>query len=122
MFRAEASPYWKEHYHFKKAAAVKSATLGKDTINLILINTIAPLLFLYGKKMGDEQFCIKAVDLLEHLEPENNTITRQWANLGLTAKHAGDSQALLELKKQYCSNKRCLECSVGYRILKTGKK
>ena len=122
LFRAEASPYWKEHYHFKKAAAVKSATLGKDTINLILINTIAPLLFLYGKKMGDEQFCIKAVDLLEHLEPENNTITRQWANLGLTAKHAGDSQALLELKKQYCSNKRCLECSVGYRILKTGKK
>ena len=53
LFRAEASPYWKEHYHFKKAAAVKSATLGKDTINLILINTIAPLLFLYGKKMGE---------------------------------------------------------------------
>ena len=73
LFQAEASAYWKEHYHFKKAASVKSATRGKDTIDLILINTIAPLLFLYGKKTGNEQFCIQAVDLLEHLEPENNT-------------------------------------------------
>ena len=122
LFQAEASAYWKEHYHFKKAASVKSATLGKDTIDLILINTIAPLLFLYGKKTGNEQFCIQAVDLLEHLEPENNTIIRKWVSLGISAKHAGDSQALIELKKHYCSNKRCLECSVGFGILKTDKK
>lgn len=121
IFQAEASAYWKEHYHFKKAAAVKSATLGKDTIDLILINTIAPLLFLYGKKTGNEQICVNAVDLLEHLEAENNTIIRQWERLGIKAKHAGDSQALLELKKNYCSNKRCLECSVGFTILKSGK-
>jgi len=121
IFQAEASPYWKEHYHFKKAVALKSASLGKDTIDLILINTIAPLLFLYGKKTGNEQFCVNAVDLLEHLEPENNNIIRHWKQLGVKAKHAGDSQGLLELKNNYCNNKRCLECSVGFGILKTEK-
>ncbi len=110
-----------EHYHFKKAVAVKSAALGDDMINLILINTISPLLFLYGQKTGELQYITRAIDLLEHLEPEHNNIIHKWESLGIKPAHAAESQALLELKKNYCDYKRCLECAIGHKILKSEK-
>ncbi len=122
LFQVQAGDYWKEHYHFKKAVAIKSAAIGKDMINLILINTISPLLFLYGQKTGDEQFIARAVYITENIEPEKNAIISKWEKLGITPQHAGESQALLELKKMYCENKRCLECAIGHKILKSEKK
>lgn len=122
LFEVQAADYWKEHYHFKKSVSVKSTTLGNDMINLILINTIVPLLFLFGKSNGDDQFIIRAVDLLENLDAENNAIIRNWGNIGIKPKHAGESQGLLELKNNYCSNKRCLECALGHKILKSDQK
>ena len=121
IFEVNAGDYWKEHYHFKKAVAIKSAALGDDMINLVLINTISPLLFLYGQKTGETQFITRAVDLLENLEAENNNIIHKWVSLGLKPKHAAESQALLELKKSYCDYKRCLECAIGHKILKSEK-
>ncbi|MFI5171401.1 MAG: DUF2851 family protein [Chitinophagales bacterium] len=121
LFKVKAADYWKEHYHFKKAAPAKSALMGNDMIDLILINTISPLLFLYGRINGDDQFITRATDILENIEAENNNIIRNWIDLGITPKHAGESQGLLELKNNYCTNKRCLECAMGHRILKCEK-
>jgi len=121
LFEVNAGDYWKEHYHFKKAVPIKSSALGADMINLILINTISPLLFLYGQKTGELQYITRAIDLLENLEPEHNNIIHKWESLGLKPKHAAESQALLELKKNYCENKRCLECAIGHKILKSEK-
>lgn len=121
LFEVNAGDYWKEHYHFKKAVPIKSSALGADMINLILINTISPLLFLYGQKTGELQYITRAIDLLENLEPEHNNIIHKWESLGLKPKNAAESQALLELKKNYCENKRCLECAIGHKILKSEK-
>ena len=118
MFELSISNYWKTHYVFDKASAKRKKTLGKSTIHLIIINTIAPLLFLYGKMKGENQFKEKAIRLLEELPPEKNSIIKKWEALGVKVKSADQSQALLQLKNIYCNKKRCLECAIGNAILK----
>ncbi|MBC8047403.1 MAG: DUF2851 family protein, partial [Fimbriimonadaceae bacterium] len=117
LFCAEASAYWKEHYSFKKASSVKSAALGKNTIDLLLINTVAPLIYLYGQKTGNQKHIVHAIDMLENVAAEKNNITKGWNNLGIKTKSAAETQALLYLKKEYCTQKRCLECAVGNAVL-----
>ncbi len=120
LFHVSASPYWKEHYHFKKAAPVKSTAIGKATIELLLINTISPLLYLYGKQNSEPIFIQRAIDLIENMPAEKNAVISNWIRLGIHPAHAGDSQALLELKENYCGLKRCLDCGIGHQILKNG--
>lgn len=84
----------------------------------MLINTVAPLLFAYGRHHFDEDRCEAALDLLEHLKPEQNFITRSWAKAGIKAENAADSQALICLKKNYCDTKDCLRCRFGAEYLR----
>lgn len=122
LFDVEASAYWQEHYHFRKATKKAAAAIGADFIHLQVINTFAPLLYLYGRLYGNDHLITHAVDLLEQTPPEQNTILRRWKDLGVFAKQAGHSQALLQLKQHHCVHKRCLECPIGYRILHTDEK
>lgn len=118
LFNASAGAYWKEHYHFKKSAPVKSTHIGKSTIDLIIMNTIAPLMYLYGKQTGEMQYVQKSINLIEQLPPEKNNILDSWQKLNVKALHAGESQALMELKENYCNLKRCLDCNIGHQVLK----
>lgn len=118
IFECEASDYWKEHYHFsKKSKTSTRKNLGKSGIENILINTVAPILFLYGTERNDERFKDRAVSLLQFLPSEKNHIISQWNGCGIKSDNAADSQALLELKKYYCSKLKCLSCSIGNSIL-----
>jgi len=120
----EASPdnYWEQHYHPGVAARFRKKGIGTGMVNNILINTICPLLFAYGK-YHEKTSCIeKALTWLQELPPETNHITRCFEQLGIENKCAFDSQALIELKKEYCDHKRCLECAVGASILKADDK
>lgn len=119
LFDVEAGAFWQEHYHFKKASRKATGHIGADLVQLQVINTFAPLLFLYGRLQDDQRYITRALDLLEQTPPEDNAIIRQWASLGVTARHAGHTQALLQLKQQHCVHKRCLECAIGYRVLQT---
>ena len=85
---------------------------------LLIINTVVPLLFAYGRHIGDEDICMRAIRLLEELPAENNYILRQWQACGLTFSTAADSQALIQLKRQYCDRIDCLRCRFGYEYLK----
>jgi hypothetical protein len=67
---------------------------------------------------GEESFKDKALQLLEALPPEKNTIISGWERLGVEPPSAYQTQALLQLKNVYCDRKRCLECAVGAGILK----
>jgi hypothetical protein len=58
---------------------------------------------------------------MEQLKPEKNSIIAGWEKINIENKNAFDSQALLELKNNYCDKKRCLECAVGYALLKNTK-
>ena len=93
--------------------------MGEDIIDSIVINTIVPALFAYGLYHKNEEQKIKAIQWLEQLESENKSIISGFGALSVKSKTAFDSQGLIELKNEYCTKKRCLECSVGNAILKT---
>ncbi len=116
-FVVELSNYWQTHFRFDKPAAKRTKTLGRARVHLLIINVIAPFLFLYGKKRDEQRFQDRALQLLEELPPEKNTVLERWKQFGMSADQAAQSQALLHLKKQYCDTKRCLDCAIGCQIL-----
>lgn len=113
-----ANDYWHYHYRFDEAVSYKKKKLGTAMIDNILINTVAPVLFAYGNYQNDNSCKTKAIQFLESTSAEKNSITKGFEKLGVGNKNAFDSQSLLELKNEYCNRKKCLNCSIGNRILK----
>lgn len=118
MFEVKLSNYWQDHYVFDKPSEHRPKSIGKSTIHLLTVNTIAPFLFLYGKHKGEDKYKDKALAFLEQLPAEANNIISAWKALGVSPSSAYQTQALIELKKNYCQQRRCLECPVGHHILK----
>ena len=117
LFTAGTSQYWDTHYVFGKLSDQRKKTLGKAAIRTLAINTVAPVLFCYGRSKGNAELCDKAISLLEELPPENNHIITEWNTLGLVSKSAYDSQAQLQLYNEYCRHKKCLHCNIGHHFL-----
>ncbi|MCF8368968.1 MAG: DUF2851 family protein [Bacteroidales bacterium] len=118
LFTAEASDFWTTHYTFKKKALKRSKTLGKSAIQLILINTVIPFLFAYGEETFNQQIKDRALRLLDMIPGEVNSQTRKWKELGLNTQTAFNTQALMELKSNYCNSKKCLSCAIGIEVIK----
>ncbi len=112
------NPYWENHYRFDAESAPAPKNLGAASIDILLLNTLAIFLFSYGKHNQLQHFINRSLQLLENLPNENNNITVDFANLGVKIKTAFESQAVLELKNNYCNYKKCLQCGVGNKILK----
>ena len=115
---SQVTPYWETHYTFGSTSDRNEKHISTGSINLLMINTAIPMLFAYGRHKKKEVLCDRAFDFLEQLKPENNHIIRMWREVGLPVKTAGDSQALIQLKKEYCDKKDCLRCRFGYEYLK----
>ena len=116
------STYWQTHCNFATLSESRQHKLSLSSRRLVVINTIVPLLYAYGKHLGNEAVCAKAIALLEELPAENNHIMRCWADCGIKVSQAADSQALLQLKTMYCDRKDCLRCRFGFEYLSGGKK
>lgn len=110
--------YWLTHYHFNKKTKGVILQPGKSTIDSILINAVSLFLFCYGKYTDQPNLIEHAFDLLEKLPAERNAIVNQYRSSGLRISNAFTSQALLQLNKYYCNEKKCLNCSLGLKILK----
>ncbi len=117
-FDATANDYWHYHYQFDETSSFKKKTLGAAMIDNLIINTVAPVLFAYGNYYDENNYKEKALKWLEQTTAESNSITKGFRQLGIENKNAFDSQALIELKNEYCGKKRCLDCGVGNAILK----
>ena len=117
LLRSGVSPYWEEHYTFGHESARNAKQLSAASINLLMINCAIPMLFAYGREMGKEELCELSFDLLEALKAEDNNIVRMWKAVGLGVTTAGDSQALIQLKKRYCDRRDCLRCRFGHKYL-----
>ena len=117
-FEVTANDYWHYHYHFREASSFKPKRVGVAMADNIIINTVAPLLFTYGSYHKKSSYQDKAIQCLVELPPEKNAITEGFNELHVENKNAADSQALIELKNEYCNKRRCLECSIGNAILK----
>lgn len=114
-----ANDYWHYRYRFDEPSAFLPKRVGEDMVNSILINAVIPFMFCYGSFHKKEQYKTKALEWLEHTRAERNSITKEFTRLKVPNNSAFDSQALLELKSQYCDVKRCLECSIGYSLLRS---
>jgi hypothetical protein len=116
----KVNPYWDDHYRFDVESAPSSKNMGTASIDILLLNTLALFLFSYGKHNQIQHYINRCLKLLEHLPNENNKIITDFATLGVKIDTAFESQALLELKNNYCNYKKCLHCGVGNKILKLG--
>ena len=112
------TPYWQTHYLFGADSPTSEKRLSASSRRLMIINTVIPMLFAYGRHRHDEKLCDRAFDLLEELGAEQNHITRMWSECGLSVRSAADTQALIQLKNEYCDRKDCLRCRIGYEYLK----
>jgi hypothetical protein len=112
------SDYWINHYNFGKPAKTQSGKLGTSSIENILINTVAPLLFAYGIHKDQVELKDKSMELLASVKKETNSITKKWMDNGVGIKSAFDSQAVIEMYNAYCLKKRCLDCAVGAEIIR----
>lgn len=122
VLKSQVTPYWETHYTFGSTSPKNEKHLSYGSINLLMINTAIPMLFAYGRHTTKEVLCDRAFDFLEQLKAENNHIIRMWQQVGLPVKTAGDSQALIQLKKEYCDKKECLRCRFGYEYLRRKEK
>ena len=117
LFNVKVSWYWKTHYRFDEASTSKSKRLGKSSIQLLLINTVIPFLFQYGRYFRMKDLEDKAMRLLSECPPETNMIIRRWKKLNVPCENAFHSQALLFLKAGYCDKRKCLSCSIGNHLI-----
>lgn len=118
LFDVRASEYWDTHYRFNKISEEnKPKVLGETAFNNLVINTIVPMLFVYGDQHLDQAMKDRALYLLEKLAPEENQIIRKWNDSGIESRSAFETQALLQLKSKYCDVKRCLNCQLGAKII-----
>lgn len=115
----EVSEYWNEHYVFDKLSKRRSKVLGEDFKSMLKLNVFVPILFAYGKFSNDEKYIDKAFRLLYDTQGESNTKTKIFESTRCTHKNAFDTQAMIELYDSYCTRKRCLECAIGHKILRT---
>lgn len=118
LLNVDVSEYWQTHYVFEKASKLKSKHLGEESVNNIIINTVIPFLFVYGKQKDDQKYIDRALQFLEQTAGENNSIIHTWESLKLPVKTAYSTQALLQLKNEYCTHKKCLSCTIGTYLIK----
>lgn len=118
ILRGGTSEYWLTHYTFGGCSPSRPKTLSNSSLDLLIINTVVTFLYTYGVHKGNEMLCTRASGFLEEIKAENNYITRMWDQCGMKAANAADSQALIQLKKEYCDRKKCLYCRIGYEYLK----
>jgi len=116
---SEVSPYWQKHYMPGRESKTLALEMGQESKINLLINTVVPLLFAFGRYHDKQELIDKAIALLESLPAEKNNITRIYTGLGLKNKAAADSQAYIQLNHSYCEPRHCLYCSVGHYILRT---
>jgi hypothetical protein len=117
--RVSANDYWHNHYVFERKTRFREKILGPDMCNNIIINSIIPLLYTYGELVPDQDVLNKSISWLEHMPAEQNQLMTGWKGVGIPVNKAAGSQALTELKKQFCDQRKCLECEIGKLLLQS---
>jgi hypothetical protein len=117
LLKSEPDGYWKRHYQFDEEVPQSSAAIGPNSIENLIINSVIPFVFYYGRYHGLSGISEKALSWLEHCLPEDNAILRKWDSIGIHAGNALESQALLFLKREYCEHKKCVNCGIGQYLL-----
>jgi hypothetical protein len=119
-FDVSASGYWDDHYVFGKKSRTITKSAGTVASDIFLINAVIPMIFIYGKNHDYDEICERAISFLEKIRPEDNSIIAEWKIAGIEARSAFDSQALIQLRNEYCKKRRCLDCRIGKSLVASG--
>lgn len=122
IFDTEVSGYWATHYVPDGTGERCPKRIGPEKADLLAINAIVPVMFAYGRASGKSSLKDAAFDLLADIPAENNSIVRGWSGAGVPVNSAFDSQALLQLRNEYCCVPKCACCPVGKSIIKMNGK
>lgn len=119
LFRVEQlNDYWKSRFSLGgKTTMEHSGRIGKETIDLLIVNVVVIFLFAYGKYYGIDKYINRAISFLEALPAEKNSIVKRFGEFGMHVENASQSQAILQLKKVYCDQRKCLHCRIGAEVL-----
>jgi hypothetical protein len=120
LFSLDVSNYWKTHYVFDKESHRSKKNLSKSFIDLLIVNTLIPIRFAYYKSIGKVRDS-EIFEIIEHVKPEENTLVGKFEELGVKASSARKSQALIQLKNNYCDLNKCLQCHIGKTLLNRNK-
>ena len=118
LLMVKAGDYWDNHYRLEQLSPLAEKRIGHDMADMLLINTLVPLLFAWGDYHQHQHAKEKALRWLLSIRAENNSIIRSWEKAGICPQNSFESQSLLELHQSYCMEKRCLECGVGANIIR----
>ncbi|MEX1188080.1 MAG: DUF2851 family protein [Bacteroidia bacterium] len=118
VLKGQASEYWNNHYRFNEVSDYRKKLIGNESARGLIINAIIPVLFEYSRFRGNQNLRERCLDWLYQIKQEDNTIIRKWIEFGVKPTSAAQSQALVQLRKSYCDERRCLDCAVGHRLLK----
>ena len=117
LFDLELSGYWTTHYSFGKSSPGAGRALSGSSIDIVLINTVAPLYYARGEMTDDYGLTDRAIALLEDIRPEHNSIVAMFRHAGIRCDDALTSQALIQLRRNYCETRKCIYCRLGHRLL-----
>ncbi len=122
VFEVTASEYWNDHFIFGKRSRFAVKGTGSQAICIFLVNAVIPVMFVYGKLRDNNRISERALSFLESLPAEENSILDEWKESGIVAESAFYSQALVQLRNEYCKKRKCLECRLGSKLVSMGRK
>jgi len=117
LFQHSVNDYWKTHYRFDDKGQANNTAMGDGSIDVILINTVLPFLFYYGGIRSLDAVRDQSLDLLQSIKPEKNKIIQNWQKIGVDTTSALDTQALIQLKNNYCTHRKCMDCAIGASLI-----
>jgi len=120
VFMVSASEYWNDHFIFGKKSREVVKKTGSQATDIFLINAVIPVLFAYGYSRDHSEICERALSLLDDIDAEENIIVDEWRKAGINAESALYSQALIQLRNEYCRKRRCLDCRIGCKLISKG--
>ncbi len=117
LFDVQLPQYWRTRYTFGTSSPHPVTAMSQSSINLLTINAVIPLIHTYGLTHGDTALMDRAVDMLQQLPAEKNSVVELFTRAGIPARDAFATQALIQLRRQYCEQRKCLYCRIGHRLL-----
>ena len=113
LFAHPLNGYWQNHICFGGTDTGGNGCMKQRQVDVVIINSVVPILHIYGKHRKEERYCEMGMKLLREIDPEDNSIIKKWREQGVKARNAADTQALLQLSRSYCKAKKCTECPLG---------
>lgn len=117
LFMFDLMGYWSRRYNFQSESSPTCRALSQSSIDTLIINVVIPVLYGYGHVYARDEIVTIALEMLQSLPAENNSIIRLFNSAGIKCEDAFTSQALIELRKNYCDSRKCLYCRIGHKLL-----